>query len=191
MRHGTVCLSCLWSKVRSGQKRWWCNWLCVCIEKSLFALSSFQVCPLSQVKYLSSISEYKSSVWESCEGYRRSAPLLMEFVVSLKSKDNMCVYEGRCTVSSSTDHSRCWLEGFRRERELWAGRIKAGRSGWRIWTIWVGGGGAGARLGRNTEEAGESDWQQDLGASGVTGRITSLWKIDLLVECSGWIRKRS
>lgn len=46
----------------------------MCIEKSLFALSSFQLCPLSQVKYLSNISEYKSSLLESWEGYSSSAP---------------------------------------------------------------------------------------------------------------------
>ena len=50
----------------------------------------------------------------------------MEFVVSLKSKDNMCVYEGRCTVSSSTDHSRVLAGGFQ-EREGTLGWKNKGR----------------------------------------------------------------
>lgn len=62
VRPGTVCLSCLWSKVHSGQRGGDVMGPWVCIEKSLFALSSFQVCPLSQVKYLLSIAEYKNRV---------------------------------------------------------------------------------------------------------------------------------
>ena len=139
MRPGTVYRSCLWSKVRSGQKRWWCNWavcVCVCVEKSLFTLSSFWVCPLSQVKYLSSISEYKSSVWETCEGYGGRAPFIMKHAVLSESKDGLSVYEGRRVVSSSADHSWGILEGFRREGELQVGKMEAGRSGWGIWTLW-------------------------------------------------------
>lgn len=140
MRPGTVCRSCLWSKVRPGQRRWWCNWavcvcVCVCIEKSLFTLSSFWVCPLSQVKYLSSISEYKSSVWETCEGYRGRAPFVMKHAVLSESKDGLSVYEGRCVVSSSADHSWGILVDFRREGKLQVGRMEAGRSGWGIWTL--------------------------------------------------------
>lgn len=88
------------------------------IEKSLFALSSFQVCPLSQVKYLSNISEYKSSVLESCEGCSSRAPFLMECAVSLKSK-NMCIYEGRCMVSSSADHRQVLAGGL--DSKIWEG----------------------------------------------------------------------
>lgn len=62
MRPRIVCLSCLWPKVHSGQRGGDVTGPCVCIEKSLFALSSLQVCPLSQVKYLLSIAEYKSRV---------------------------------------------------------------------------------------------------------------------------------
>lgn len=65
----------------------------MCIEKSLFALSSLQVCPLSQVKYLLSISEYKCSVLESCEGYGREASVLVERAGSLRSENPMCVRE--------------------------------------------------------------------------------------------------
>lgn len=90
------------------------------IEKSLFALSSFQVCLLSQVKYLSSITEYKSSVLESREGCSSRAPFLMECAVSLTSK-NMCIYEGRYMVSSSADHNQVLSGGFQEREELRTG----------------------------------------------------------------------
>lgn len=86
---------------------------CVCIEKSLFALSSFQFCPLSQVKYLSNISECESSVLESCEGCSSRTPFLMECAVLLMSK-NMCVCEGRCVVSLSADHRWVLAGGFQK-----------------------------------------------------------------------------
>ena len=178
MRPGTVCRSCLWSKVRSGQNRWWCNWLCVCvcvcvcvcIEKSLFTLSSFRVCPLSQVKYLSSISEYKSSVWETCEWYRGRAPFVMKHAVLSESKDGLSVYEGRCVVSSSIDHSWGILEDFRRggnsRLEEWRQVPQAEgfehfgswSSGWWYWV-----GDEPRRLGV---------WFQDLGGPGVTGSFS-------------------
>ncbi|XP_021489918.1 RNA 3'-terminal phosphate cyclase-like protein isoform X4 [Meriones unguiculatus] len=52
------------------------------IEKSLFALSPFRICPLSQTKYLSSVSEYKSAL-QSPEG--------SSCVLALESKDKMCL----------------------------------------------------------------------------------------------------
>lgn len=124
----------------------------MCIEKSLFALSSFRVCPLSQVKYLSSISEYKSSVLETCEGYRSRAPFLMECAVSSKSKDSMSVYEGRRVVSSSAGHSWCCPEDFRRGGN--SGLKNEGRQirPKALNTLVGGAGGGGVGLGMNTEQ---------------------------------------
>lgn len=75
MRPGAVCLNCV-------QSTFWTEEVVMkldslCIEKSLFALSPFRICPLSQVKYLLSVSVYKSAL-QSPKGQGSKAPGLVE-----------------------------------------------------------------------------------------------------------------